>query len=101
MAVVAQMADRVVVMYRGNKVEEGNVIDVFQNPHHDYTKSLLSAVPKLGEMASKKYPEPMRLVGEKKTNALKPIVGTNEPLLKVNNLVTRYPVKGEIGRAHV
>ena len=37
MAVVAQMADRVVVMYRGNKVEEGNVIDVFENPQHDYT----------------------------------------------------------------
>ena len=40
MAVVAQMADRVVVMYRGNKVEEGNVIDVFENPQHDYTKSV-------------------------------------------------------------
>ena len=56
MAVVAQMADRVVVMYRGNKVEEGNVIDVFENPQHDYTKSLLSAVPKLGEMLGKNIP---------------------------------------------
>ena len=66
MAVVAQMADRVVVMYRGNKVEEGNVTDVFENPQHDYTKSLLSAVPKLGEMLGKKYPEPMKLLGENK-----------------------------------
>ena len=101
MAVVAQMADRVVVMHPGQKVEEGTVHEIFNNPQHEYTKSLLAAVPKLGEMASKKYPEPMRLVGEKKTNALKPIVGTNEPLLKVNNLVTRYPVKGGVLRRTV
>ena len=101
MAVVAQMADRVVVMYQGKKVEEGTVHEIFNNPQHEYTKSLLAAVPKLGEMASKKYPEPMRLVGEKKNKALKPIVGTNEPLLKVNNLVTRYPVKGGVFRRTV
>ncbi len=101
MAVVAQMADRVVVMHNGKKMEEGTVHQIFNNPQHEYTKSLLAAVPKLGEMASKKYPEPMRLVGEKKTKALKPIVGTNEPLLKVNNLVTRYPVKGGMLRRTV
>ena len=101
MAVVAQMADRVVVMHPGKKVEEGTVHEIFNNPQHEYTKSLLAAVPKLGEMASKKYPEPMRLVGEKKTKASKPIVGTNEPLLKVNNLVTRYPVKGGVLRRTV
>ncbi|MDC3076280.1 ABC transporter ATP-binding protein [Paracoccaceae bacterium] len=101
MAVVAQMADRVVVMNPGKKVEEGTVHEIFNNPQHEYTKSLLAAVPKLGEMVSKKYPEPMRLVGEKKSKALKPIVGTNEPLLKVNNLVTCYPVKGGIFRRTV
>ena len=101
MAVVAQMADRVVVMHNGKKMEEGTVHEIFNNPQHEYTKSLLAAVPKLGEMASRKYPEPMRLVGQKKTKALKPIVGTNEPLLKVNNLVTRYPVKGGVLRRTV
>ena len=101
MAVVAQMADRVVVMHNGKKMEEGTVHEIFNNPQHEYTKSLLAAVPKLGEMASKKYPEPMRLVGEKKSKALKPIVGTNEPLLKVNNLMTRYPVKGGVFRRTV
>ena len=101
MAVVAQMADRVVVMHSGKKMEEGTVHEIFNNPQHEYTKSLLAAVPKLGEMASRKYPEPMRLLGQKKTKALKPIVGTNEPLLKVNNLVTRYPVKGGMLRRTV
>ena len=101
MAVVAQMADRVVVMHPGKKVEEGTVHEIFNNPQHEYTKSLLAAVPKLGEMATKKYPEPMRLVGEKKNEALKPIIGTDEPLLKVTNLVTRYPIKGGILRRTV
>ena len=101
MAVVAQMADRVVVMYQGKKVEEGTVHEIFNNPQHDYTKALLAAVPKLGEMASKKYPEPMKLVGEDSTNNPKPIVGTEEPLLKVNNLVTHYPVKGGVFRRTV
>ena len=101
MAVVAQMADRVVVMHPGKKVEEGTVREIFNNPQHEYTKALLAAVPKLGEMASKKYPEPMRLVGEKKNKALKPIVGTDQPLLKVNNLVTHYPVKGGVLRRTV
>ena len=50
MAVVAQMADRVVVMYRGKIVEEGTVEDIFENPRADYTRMLLAAVPKLGEM---------------------------------------------------
>ena len=101
MAVVAQMADRVVVMYQGRKVEEGTVHEIFNDPQHEYTKALLAAVPKLGEMASKKYPEPMRLVGEKKSKALKPIVGTNQPLLKVNNLVTRYAGRGGVFRRTV
>ena len=101
MAVVAQMADRVVVMHNGKKMEEGTVHEIFNNPQHDYTKVLLASVPKLGEMASKKYPEPMRLVGEKNNKALKPIIGTNEPLLKVDNLVTHYPVKGGILRRTV
>ena len=63
MAVVAQMADRVVVMFRGHKVEEGTVEEIFENPQHDYTKALLAAVPKLGEMRGKAAPEPMKLLG--------------------------------------
>ncbi|AHM04378.1 Dipeptide transport ATP-binding protein DppD [Roseibacterium elongatum DSM 19469] len=93
MAVVAQMADRVVVMYRGHKVEEGPVDQIFNNPQHDYTKALLAAVPKLGEMRGKTLPEPMKLVGRDGTGG-GPIAGTEKVLLKVENLVTRFPVKG-------
>ena len=50
MGVVAEMADRVVVMLRGKKVEEGTANEIFHNPQHPYTKALLAAVPKLGSM---------------------------------------------------
>ena len=94
MAVVAQMADRVIVLYPGEKVEEGTVHEIFNNPKHKYTKSLLAAVPKLGEMASRKYPEPMRLMGKEDTQIIKPIIGTDEPILSVKKLVTRYSIRG-------
>jgi peptide/nickel transport system ATP-binding protein/glutathione transport system ATP-binding protein len=92
MAVVAQIADRVVVMYRGRKVEEGPVNRIFADPQHDYTRALLAAVPKLGEMTGKSAPEPMRLMGAE-GQKIAPIPGTDQPLLKVSGLVTRFPVK--------
>lgn len=97
MAVVAQMADRVVVMYRGHKVEEGPVEQIFNNPQHDYTKALLAAVPKLGEMKGKTLPQPMKLVDREHVEA-GPITGADKVLLKVENLVTRFPVKGGLFR---
>ncbi|MEP6067139.1 MAG: ABC transporter ATP-binding protein [Paracoccaceae bacterium] len=100
MAVVAQMADRVVVMFRGNKVEEGSVEEIFENPQHPYTKALLAAVPKLGEMRGKTYPEPMKLLGSDQKE-ITPIIGTEERLLTVKNLITRFPVKGGFFRRTV
>ncbi len=48
LGVVAEMAQRVVVMYAGRKVEEGDVYSIFARPMHPYTQGLLGAVPKLG-----------------------------------------------------
>ncbi len=93
MAVVAQMADRVVVMFRGEKVEEGKVEDIFENPQHPYTKALLAAVPKLGEMTGKAYPEQMVLMGRSR-GRVEPIKGSDEVLLEVENLTTRFAVNG-------
>ncbi|PSL21888.1 ABC transporter ATP-binding protein [Shimia abyssi] len=100
MAVVAQMADRVVVMFRGNKVEEGTVKEIFENPTHDYTKALLAAVPKLGDMTGTDIPSPMKLFGQD-DQKIEPIPGTDEPILEVKNLITRFPVQGGLLRRTV
>ena len=49
MGVVAEMADRVVILYAGRKVEEGPVEDIFEHPQHPYTIGLLGALPVLGQ----------------------------------------------------
>ena len=48
LGVVAETAERVIVMYAGRKVEEASVADLFRAPRHPYTQGLLAAVPKLG-----------------------------------------------------
>jgi dipeptide transport system ATP-binding protein len=45
MGVVAETADRVVVQYRGRKMEEADVLTLFQSPKHNYTRALLAALP--------------------------------------------------------
>ncbi len=56
MGVVAEIADRVVVMYQGKVVEQGSVTEIFANAQHPYTRALLAAVPKLGDMQGLKWP---------------------------------------------
>ena len=57
MAVIAEMADDVIVMYEGKIVEHGTVHDIFHKPKHDYTKKLIGAVPRIGSMVGKQKPE--------------------------------------------
>lgn len=47
LGVIAELADRVIVMYKGSIVEQGPVLDIFSNPQHPYTKSLLACRPPL------------------------------------------------------
>ncbi|HEY0274972.1 MAG TPA: ABC transporter ATP-binding protein, partial [Paenirhodobacter sp.] len=57
MGVVAETADRTMVMYHGRAVETGPTARVFAAPQDDYTRSLLAAVPRLGEMAGHDGPQ--------------------------------------------
>jgi len=79
MGVVADMADRVVVMYRGTIVEQAPVLELFARPEHPYTQALLDAVPHLG---SEGGPEPV--------SDEAPVV------LDIANLVVEFP--GRIGQ---
>ena len=101
MAVVAQVADRVVVMFRGNKMEEGPVEQIFEAPQHPYTQALLSAVPKLGEMKGTDRPEPLKIMGEETPPTPPAPEVEPEVLLDVKHLTTRFPVKGGILRRTV
>ncbi|TPK55171.1 MULTISPECIES: ABC transporter ATP-binding protein [unclassified Mesorhizobium] len=62
MGVVAEMADRVIIMRHGRMVEEGKTSDIFARPRADYTRELLAAVPRIGTGAgrqkSKEIAEP-------------------------------------------
>ncbi len=53
LGVIAEIADRVIVMYKGNIVEQGNVFEIFSNPKHPYTKGLLACRPPLDKRLSK------------------------------------------------
>ncbi|WP_345226931.1 ABC transporter ATP-binding protein [Hymenobacter koreensis] len=55
LGVVAEIADRILVMYRGKVVEQGRVLDIFTNPQHPYTKGLLACRPKLS-LGQKRLP---------------------------------------------
>ena len=99
MGVVAEVADRVLVMYRGDKVEEGSSDQVFAAPQHAYTRALLSAVPKLGAMQGTDLPRQFDLLrpdGSMLTGQSSPVdtrPADAQPILRVKNLVTRFDLR--------
>jgi len=107
MGVVAEMADDVVVMWRGRKVEQGPVERIFNAPAHPYTQTLLAAVPRLGSLAGQPYPlrTPLEVLdgGVRRTVGKTQVQSTaryDAPLLQVEKLTTRFDVKRNwLGRA--
>jgi len=77
LGVVAEIADRVVVMQEGKVVEQGNALDVFTRPQHAYTKRLLSAVPRIDALK----PAP-------------PVKAEPKVLLDVQHMRKWFPIKG-------
>ncbi|MEX3314651.1 dipeptide ABC transporter ATP-binding protein [Sulfitobacter sp. PS-8MA] len=101
MGVVAEIADDVVVMWKGEKVEEGPVKRIFAQPEHPYTRSLLSAVPKLGSTKGEDFPykTPLtvlvdgqpELVGETRVQDTAQTEGA--PLLSVRDMSVDFDIK--------
>ena len=116
LGVIAELADKVVVMYKGNIVEQGSVWDIFNNPKHPYTKGLLACRPPLdkrytflptvsdfmkidesGEIIDNgisvaeftkdlAIPESERVAKHKK-------LYSQEPLMQIKNLKTYFPIR--------
>lgn len=119
LGVVAEIAERVVVMYKGNIVEQGPVQQVFLQPQHPYTKGLLACRPPLDKRLSR-LPVTRDFMEtdaagqiHEKAGAIRDVVGAlvvsddalqarrqmlagNPPLLEVHNLQTWFPVKKSI-----
>jgi glutathione transport system ATP-binding protein len=102
MGVVAEIADRVLVMKRGDKVEEGECRALFAQPSQPYTRALLAAVPRLGAMQGQDLPARFALPGEDDHDAATmpdSVRADLAPVLAVRGLVTRFPLRsGLLGR---
>ncbi len=114
LGVIAEIADRVIVMYKGKIVEQGSILDVFTKPKHPYTKGLLACRPPLNRRLSKlpvisdfmreddngqmieletsveKVVESFVVSSDDTKNRMKSLEA-QEPVLKVRNLRTWFP----------
>ncbi len=112
MGVVAEIADRTVVMYNGEAVETGPTEAIFAGARHPYTRSLLAAVPKLGSMGGHKRPMRFPVVDRatglsdvptETSDTVAPV--SQRPVLEVAGLTTRFEIRsgllgGVKGRVH-
>jgi ABC-type glutathione transport system ATPase component len=110
MGVVAEIADRVMVMRRGEVVEENDVFNLFAAPQHIYTKTLLAAVPKLGSMRGISQPTRFDLPMQEdqaharraEDRAIKHSTHSSDGtldspvILGVRDLVTRFDIRGGV-----
>ena len=79
MGVVADLADRILVMKDGYTVEQGTSDQIFNNPQHPYTKALLASVPKLGSTAKREL-----------------TIQKTEPVLSLKDVEITYPKRGRV-----
>lgn len=123
LGVIAELADKVVVMYKGKIVEQGNVLDIFTNPQHPYTKGLLACRPPLNRRLSwlptvsdfmtiddegmmhetnKSVAEVTNslVISPAETAKKHEALFKQEPVLEIKNLKTYFPInKGMFGKA--
>jgi peptide/nickel transport system ATP-binding protein len=121
LGVIAELAQRVIVMYKGNIVEEGPVDEIFRNPKHPYTKGLLACRPPLDHKLSKlpvvadfmkesdgqlfetgrSIADVTRefVITDSELAKRKENLATKTPILRIESLSTWFPVKkGVFGR---
>jgi peptide/nickel transport system ATP-binding protein len=105
MGVVAEIADRTVVMLNGNAVEQAPTARLFAAPREPYTRALLAAVPRLGSMKGRPDPQRFPVIdpvsGEREVLAdtASTAAVSERPVLEVANLVTRFDLhSGLLGR---
>ena len=117
LGVIAELADKVVVMYKGEIVEQGNVWDIFKNPKHPYTKGLLACRPPLDRrynflptvsdfmhinnngniidngVSVEDFTKNI-VVSKNEREESQKIIFEKESILKISHLKTYFPIKG-------
>lgn len=98
MGVVAEIADKAVVMYQGEAIEHGPTAEIFRKPEKPYTRALLSAVPRLGSMQGQDQPARFPLVDIETGQPIDAapmrlhVDSSKTPLLSVKNLTKRFNI---------
>ncbi len=108
LGVVAEIADQVLVLYKGNIVEQGSIQDIFKNPKHAYTKGLIACRPSMA-VRLKKLPTvddflsnasnsedgimDEQVVSLEERRAYHQKLYSTEPLIKIEHLSKRYPIR--------
>ena len=116
LGVIAELADKVVVMYKGDIVEQGNVWDIFSNPQHPYTKGLLACRPPLDKrytflptvsdfmktdengkiiennISVEDFTKDLAIPLSERENKHKELY-SKEPILQIKNLKTYFPIR--------
>ena len=105
MGVVAELAERTVVMFRSRVIEEGATEDIFHRPQNDYTRRLLASAPRLGSLGASALPLPYADVDVDDASTPAEAVDTIRhdlpPQVEVRNLSVRFDLrKGIFGRVH-
>jgi len=98
LALVSEIADRVLVMYQGKVVEEGQIRDIFHNPKEDYTKALLNSRPSLDERTEKlatikdflQNSFDKKVVTKERRTQKHKLLYSQKPILEVRNLEKEY-----------
>lgn len=81
----AERADAVLVMYRGEVVEQGEATTILESPQHEYTRRLLAAAPDFGSV---------RLVEDRPLPGISASAPTSEPLVRLDSVRKEYPIRG-------
>jgi peptide/nickel transport system ATP-binding protein len=109
MGVVAEIADRTVVMFRSRALETDTTQNIFAHSRQNYTRALLAAVPQLGAMAEHSHPTAFPIVDVDTGTITPAAVSTDtvqpEPALEVEHLTTRFDIRSGVfgrvvGRVH-
>ncbi|NOR86497.1 MAG: dipeptide ABC transporter ATP-binding protein, partial [Bacteroidales bacterium] len=103
LGVVAEIADRIAVMYQGELVETGDVKDVLQNPQHDYTKALLACrpplnsrpfrLPTISNYLDADHSHETHLISAEEREGIHKKIYDSKPLLRIEDLIVSFDTK--------